>query len=481
MPKIPSSDVLAGGWAKLVYYTLGALHDFAYFGYITVQPLIFNRVLAKLAPFEKYSFEITIFVISTHLFWQVLLETPTGAYADSRGRMRAVREHFLIRVGCMLLLLLAIYLSANNQTTYGPWVVLGSLFLIEFGMATAEALLSGSFDAWLVDTLAASGEKDEAGETFSKAATLFNVAIFLAMPTFIYLVSFDGHETSYFVTGLAAVVFVVGAMVAHASRREVYRMGSEWAERSKATIKNTWQDGLNYLWSDRIVWWTTLLRAAPFAAWVVISWFWPLLVKYTPGAQASAADPASTGKLLVALAFALAIFRILGSTASYFVQRLTGSLAGLLSGTVFNLLMAFVAGLSLVYVDRSLLDTFTGFSTQPSSPLLTPALFFGAGLVLAKGSEEVVKVLNQIFLAHYVQSDTVRATVISFTEAVTSLIGFILINLGLIITWGQQPQHKAPLLLLSVASSGVILAIIAGVMLRRLLVRVPVAVPQAGD
>jgi len=478
MFKVTSTDVLTGGWAKLVYYVLGVLHDFAYFGYITVQPLIFKRVLDKLAPFDKYSFEITVFVISTQLFWQVLLETPTCAYADSKGRMRAVRDHFLLRVACMVLLLLAIYLAANNQASFAPWLVLGCLLLIEFGMAAAEALLSGSFDAWLVDTLAASGQRHEAGETFAKAATLFNIAILLAMPTFLYLIAFTftGHRTEYFVTGLAAVVFAIGAMLAHASRREVYRIGTELATRSKATLKTTWQDGLNYLWSDKVVWWTTMLRAAPFAAWIVISWFWPLLVQYTHGPQASIRDTQGTRNVLVVLSLALAISRIFGSTASYFVQRLTGSLAGLLSGTVFNLLMAFAAGLSLLYVDRSLLSTL--FSKE--SPLLTPALFFGGSLVLAKGSEEVVKVLNQIFLAHYVRSDTVRATVISFTEAVTNLMGFVVINVGLIVIWWQRSQNQAPQLLLFAACSGVVVATVAGFKLKRLMVR-PVPVVQGAD
>lgn len=483
MAKMRSSDVLAGSWAKLVYYTLGALHDFAYFGYITVQPLIFKRVLDKMPPFEAYSFGITVFVISTHLFWQVLLETPTGAYADSKGRMRAVRDHFLIRVGCMLLLLMAIYLAASPTTQYGPWLVLGCLFLIEFGMAAAEALLSGSFDAWLVDTLAASGQKDEAGETFSKAATLFNIAILLAMPTFIFLVEGRGasyfvtvYNASYFVTGFAAIVFVIGAMLAHASRREVYRIGHEWDTRSLATIKSTWNDGLNYLRSDRIVWWTTLLRAAPFAAWVVISWFWPILVRYSSDSSASVPDEPAIQDLAMGLAVALAISRIVGSTASYFVQRLTGSLSGLLSGTIFNLCMAFLAGLSLFYVHKSLVATLA--FRQGSPAWLAPALFFGGAMVLAKGSEEVVKVLNQVFLAQYVGSDTVRATVISFTEAVTSLIGFVLINVGLVVTWTQQPQNKAPSLLLFVSCSGVVLATVAGLMLRRIVTRVPA--PAAG-
>ena len=480
MSSIPSSHYLAGGWAKLVYYTLGSLHDFAYFGYITVQPLIFNSVLKKLAPFERYSFEITVFVISTHLFWQVLLETPTGAYADSRGRMRAVRDHFLIRVACMSLLLLAIFLSLGSQQSYVPWLVLGCLFLIEFGMAAAEALLSGSFDSWLVDTLAASGQKDEAGETFAKAATLFNIAILLAMPTFLYLLVLGGDEAAYFVTGIAAVVFAIGALVAQASRREVYRIGIEWTARSNATIKTTWQDGLNYLWADRMVWWTTVLKAAPFAAWVVISWFWPLLVKYTPGGQSAIQDTPGTRNAMLLLAIALALSRIAGSVASYLAQRLTDPLKGLIAGTVFNLLIALSAGLSLFYVDRSLLDTLLNdVMREESSPLLLPALIFGVSIMLAKGSEEVVKVLNQVFLAHYIRSDTVRATVISFTGAVMNLMGFILINIGLIITWQQPPQNKAPYLLIFVTVSGIMLALVAYRLLRGAMVR-RVSTPAAG-
>jgi uncharacterized membrane protein len=138
--------------------------------------------------------------------------------------------------------------------------------------------------------------------------------------------------------------------------------------------------------------------------------------------------------------------------------------------------MAFLAGLSLFYVHKSLVATLA--FRQGSPAWLAPALFFGGAMVLAKGSEEVVKVLNQVFLAQYVGSDTVRATVISFTEAVTSLIGFVLINVGLVVTWTQQPQNKAPSLLLFVSCSGVVLATVAGLMLRRIVTRVPA--PAAG-
>lgn len=470
MSSYPSTDVLKGGWAKAVYYTLGCLHDFAYFGYITVQPLIFHRVISRLPQFQKYSFEITIFVISTHLLWQVFLETPTGAYADSRGRMRAVRDHFIIRVACMFLLLLAIFLSFGQQGTFIPWLVLGCLFLIEFGMAAAEALLSGSFDAWIVDTLDASGLKGEAAKVFATAATLFNTAILLAMPMFLFVLSLKDPTntevpgTSYFVTCIAAVVFAVGAMVAHASRREVYRMGAAWAERSKATWKTTWHDGRKYLWQDHVVWWTTMLKAAPFAAWVVISWVWPLLVK---GAQASGEEPKS-GLAFVVLAVLLPTSRILGSALSYLVQKFTGSLSGLLAATGFNLLMVFSTGLTLCWVGQDELSAAVRSVLRSETPVyVLPALFFGGAIALAKGSEEIVKILNQLFLAKYIEDDTVRATVSSFTTAAANLVGFVLINVGLlIVTFTQEPRFKAPYLLLFVAGGGVVLAIVAGMAVR---------------
>lgn len=466
------ADIPSGRWAKLVYYTLGFLHDFAYFGYLTVQPLIFNRVLENLAPFKEYSFEITVFIISTHLFWQVLLETPTGAYADKRGRMHAVREHFLLRVGCMALLLLALYLSTSSELSYVPWLILACFFLIELGMAAAEALLSGSFDAWLVDTLSASGTKDETAETFSKGATLFNIAILLSMPLFLFLASGitelapDGG--GYLVATVAAVVFALGAIVAHVSRREVYRIGGEWESRSKATVKATWREGLLYLWQDRVVWWTTVLKASPFAAWVVISWFWPLLVKYPQtGLESRTAE-----RWVIGFAIALAISRVVGSGFSYLVQKLTSPLQGLLHWTGITLGAALVAGFSLLYLDRSLLDTLGIPATSGRSSLVLFAYLFGFGILIAKASEEVVKVFNQIFLANYVQSDTVRATVISFTGAAMNLIGFILINLGLVIIWWQSPQNKPPSLLIFASCSGIVLAIVAYSMLRRSMVRV---------
>lgn len=339
-------------------------------------------------------------------------------------------------------------------------------------MATAEALLSGSFDAWLVDTLSASGTKDEAAETFSKGATFFNIAILLAMPLFLFLASGipalapDGGN--YLVATIAAVVFALGAIVAHVSRREIYRIGADWASRSKATVKATWREGMSYLWQDRVVWWTTVLKASPFATWVVISWFWPLLVKYPQ----TGLESAKAQQLVIVFAIALPISRVIGSSFSYLVQKLTSPLQGLLHWTAITLGAALVAGLSLLYLDRSLLDTLGMPATSGQSSMVLFAYIFGFSIAIAKASEEVVKVFNQIFLAHYVLNDTVRATVISFTGAVMNLMGFVLINLGLVIIWWQSPENKAPSLLIFASCSGILLAIVAYSFLRRSRVRV---------
>jgi len=471
MSKTPSSDILSGEWAKLVYYTLGSLHDFAYFGYITVQPLIFNSVLARLTPFKEHSFEITVFIITTQLVWQVFLETPTGAYADNRGRMYAVRQHFLLRIVCMIVLVLAVFLSTSSRQAYVPWLVLGLLFLIEFGMAAAEALLSGSLEAWLVDTLTASGRRDEAGETFSKGATLFNVAILVAMPTFLFLqYVLKDKGSRYFVVGVAAVVFGIGAIVSQASLREVYRIGVEWESRSQATLQSTWRDGLQYLWQDRVLWWTTVLKASPFAAWVLISWFWPLLVRYPPPTRATSGALQTTGdRWMIGISIALAISRISGSGLSYILQKLTPALQGLLHWTAFTLGAALCMGFSLLFLPESLLETL--LMGERSSYVILPTIVFALSFMVAKGSEEVVKVFNQIFLSNYVQNDTVRATVISFNEAVMNLIGFVLINLGLVITWSLPAEKKAPSLLIFASCAGILLAIIAYRMMRRSRVR----------
>ena len=102
------------------------------------------------------------------------------------------------------------------------------------------------------------------------------------------------------------------------------------------------------------------------------------------------------------------------------------------------------------------------------------ALFFGGAIALAKGSEEVVKILNQLFLAKYIEDDTVRATVSSFTTAAGNLVGFVLITMSLlIVTFTHESRFKAPYLLLFVAGGGVVLAIVAETVVRGM-IRKPV-------
>lgn len=224
-----------------------------------------------------------------------------------------------------------------------------------------------------------------------------------------------------------------------------------------------------------------MLKAAPFAAWVVISWIWPLLLK---GANTSGPETREGPSAMVVLAAVLAVSRIFGSAASYLVQKLTGSLTGLLAGTGFNLLMAFFTGVSLFYVDQLELNKVVQWLWSPdqeSSPLVVPALFFAGSIFLAKGSEEIVKVLNQLFLAHYIGNDTVRATVSSFTTAAGNFAGFILINLGLIITWSQGASNKAPYLLLFVTCVGAILAVVAAVSVRRMIRPVTTRVAEVAN
>lgn len=451
--------VLATRWAKLIYIIIQVAHDFAYFGFITIQPLIINQILSDTGYDEPSSFAWTIFIISSHLIFQVVFETPTGAFADNRGRMFIVLLSFIARVTSVLCLILAVSMSHAENTS--KYLVVLFLVIVQILMAIGEALFTGSIEAWLVDTLKYFDSDNEIGEAFSSAAVKQNAAILIAMPLFIFLyfnVTKTNNGNIYFTLFSIIAVFVIGGFVAFKSRDEVYRQTREWRNREKTTWIITLKQCKELVFSQKIILWWMILIASPLGAWILVSWMWTILQK----TAFKIIDGSNETLILASFGLVLGIARIGGSWVCQSIQRFVSPFKGLRLALVLNLIILLV-GSAILLVPLNA----NGNSDASNIPI--NAGVFLASFLIAKGLEEAVKIFNQIVLAKIITDSTVRATAISFAALLSNLTAFMFIIIAVgIFSPIENPTQRVGTIVGIVALAGLLVAIISLIKLSKL-------------
>ena len=97
----------------------------------------------------------------------LILELPTGALADLIGRKKSISIAFLITA-------LAYFLFAYANSF--PWFVVTAL-----GFGLGDALLSGSLEALVFDTLKQNQQEHTFSEVNNKTSLIFNYSIFVAI------------------------------------------------------------------------------------------------------------------------------------------------------------------------------------------------------------------------------------------------------------------------------------------------------------
>lgn len=97
----------------------------------------------------------------------LLLELPTGALADLIGRKKSISISFAISA-------LAYFLFAYADSFY--WFLIAGL-----GFGLADALLSGSLEALVFDTLKQNRQEHTFSEVNNKNSLIFNYSIFVAI------------------------------------------------------------------------------------------------------------------------------------------------------------------------------------------------------------------------------------------------------------------------------------------------------------
>lgn len=481
---------LASDWAILIYKMISAAHSFAYFGFITIQPLIINEILKRILPesedffSKKYSLQISILIISLRLIFQVVLETPSGAFADNHGRMITVRNSFLFRFLSMVFFMGAFCLASLSNGGAGlsqiGIIIIIALIFAEIFMAIGDALFSGSMDAWLVDTVTHCGNLqlhkqnsigDKISETFSSSAMQQNIAIMISMPFFLLLYLYISKERGghiYSTTAIVAVVFLGACVLAHGARREIYRHTVEWSERSTVSIWHTLKQSWELIRSTKTLFWWIILMASPFGAWVIVSWTWPILLQNIISNDSSLKDsPQSSNFILIAFSMIVALARVGGAWFCHSLQRNFNPYRGLRMALILNLIILSLGAVFLWQMPRD----------ESSKEFTVPAgvAIFLLSLVAAKALEEIVKIFTKVVLSRVITNSTVRATAISFQSLVASLFPFFFILLSVYMSFdraAETPVTKTDggiggvgIIVLVSSMSGLILAVIASIKL----------------
>jgi hypothetical protein len=154
----------------------------------------------------------------------------------------------------------------------------------------------------------------------------------------------------------------------------------------------------------------------PFPCWILLSWFFTALVE---SGGASGLPSAFTLWLGVTLGVARVAGALLGKRLSR--SRDGRGMRAIFESAVFvNVIFLFGAALLLVL-------RLIGESRLPSS---VGVILFLVAAALAKGSEEVIKLSKNKFLAAALPNSDVRATTLSFVSVAQNAFGFMAISLS---------------------------------------------------
>jgi hypothetical protein len=419
-----------------LYVLLNGVNDAAYFGFLTVQFLLLEPTLRALLPAEqsKMSVGLSMTLITSQLLWQIFAEAPTGALADVCGRAWAISVSFWCRLLAVGLVLGSVVLNLDSASpALARLAVAAALVFAQVLMATGEAFLEGSIEAWLRDECEAAAPgayMSFVERAFETSAVVQNVAVLVAVTMALVVWETLGIEGGVILAALAALLFLAGAAVARRlSASEAFKRRAAQGTgrpcitllgrvRRAGLVRLKLRDAFaNVVRADeaavrRLI---TIL-VLPFPCWILLSWFFTALVE---SGGASGLPAAFTVWLGVTLGVARVVGALLGKRLSS--SRDGRSLRAIFENAVFvNVLFFFVAALLLVL-------HLLGKSGLPPSAGIA---FFLTAAALAKGSEEIIKLSKNKFLAAALPGGEVRATTLSFVSVAQNAFGFMAISLS---------------------------------------------------
>jgi len=344
-------------------------------------------ISAVLVPFYiewgGIQFSQILFLNAWFMFWNFLLEIPTGTIADFLGRKVSVT------MGCIIAVIgIMVYVSYPNFIIF---------LTAEVIFAVSYTLLSGADEALIYDSLKVIKQTHISKNVFSKMESFKLTGIVVGAVAGSVIAKIYGLRMTLL---LQAIPITIACLVSLTFKEP--RISEKKLTMSFHTYKKILSDGVKYFWGNRILKILTLDMVIVFAfAWIII-WFYQALLK------SAGIDIAYFG--IVHGFMCLAQIFIISNFIR--LEQWLGAKRRLL------FLGAFITGIFYILL-----------SVTHFAPLVITAIILSAGFGLSRGP------LFSNYMNKHIPSDK-RATVLSTTSMLrTFSIVIVNITAGILADW----------------------------------------------
>ena len=351
--------------------------------------LLFNMHFysAVLVPFYTewggIRFSRILFLNAWFMFWNFLLEIPTGTVADFLGRKLS------LLLGCMI--------GAVGVLIYASYPHFLVFLLAEVILAVSYTLISGADEALVYDSLKEIGQTHISKKVFSRMESLKLTGIVIGAISGGFVAKHLGLRMPMLVQAIPLAF----AGVLAASLKEP-RISQKTPTLSFSAYRKILVDGVKYFWRSKILKMLTLDMVMVFAfAWIII-WFYQALLKN------AGVDIAYFG---IVHAF-MSLSQILVINNFLRLEKWLGSKKRLL------FLSAFLTGVFFIVL-----------GVTSYVPLVIAGIILSAGFGLSRGP------LFSSYMNKYIPSDK-RATILSTTSMLRTF-SIVVVNTvsGLLADW----------------------------------------------
>ncbi len=412
------------------YKAIRVLHSIAHGCYISVFVLFATKLILGSSQFSETRNLIAGILVAAPLCTEVLFELVTGQFADRRGRAVAIQFYAVCYILAATLFISAHLLSSEPASAV-VWILLG---VGQLSVMLGSSLLSGSAEAWLVDSLHAQHQEEDSGlsdvddyidKVFAKTGLLQNVGWIAGGAGGLSLVELGmGDNGSFLVLSWVVIVLVmIGVLVLAALEMpEPYR-GDEGSPEEGADSEGMVsfiQTAIRQAWAERTLRYLTLAFAGGYLLWVAVAYFWPATYTEVANSEIGERTNAWNGPPIPALAFVLVgLARLFGASASVWIVAKGKNIGqSLVALTMLNTLP--VALLPAVYSMWHPGETIAGAT----------AISLLCVVFLSKMGEEGIKPLRIALLNRHIKSSKHRATIISLSTFAGAMLILVVAGLG---------------------------------------------------
>ena len=205
-------------------------------------------------------FSQILFLNAWFMFWNFLLEVPTGTVADFLGRKVSMI------LGCMI--------GAGGVLIYASYPHLLVFLFAEVILAVSYTLISGADEALVYDSLKEINQTHLSKKVFSRMESLKLTGIVIAAISGGFIAKYLGLRMPMI---LQAIPLVIAGLLA-ASLKEP-EVSQNKPTVSFSTYRKILADGVKYFWRCKILKLLTLDMVIVFAFSWIILWFYQALLK----------------------------------------------------------------------------------------------------------------------------------------------------------------------------------------------------------